>query len=225
MLDQALIIEPNNPADSCVIWLHGLGASRRDFEPVAHMLQAQFPCMRFVLPQAPEQPVTINGGMRMPSWYDILSISPAKRAINLEQLEQSSQDLVQVMRAQIQDGIEPQRIFLAGFSQGGAVVLHTAFLRWQQALGGVLALSTYAPTFEDAPPAVMAHPTLCMHGRYDGVVPVVMGQAVQQQLEQWQVPVSWHDYPMQHEVCHEQIADIGHWLHQQLQAADKTGNI
>lgn len=217
MLDEALIIESKQTADSCVIWLHGLGASRRDFEPVAHMLQAQFPSMRFILPQAPDQAVTINGGMLMPSWYDILSISPGKRAISVEQLEQSSQKLLQCVDAQIADGINPKRIFLAGFSQGGAVVLHTAFLRCQQQLGGVLALSTYAPTFEDGQQPLVAQSALCMHGRYDGVVPLVMGQAVQQQLTQWQMPVSWYDYPMQHEVCHEQIIDIGHWLHQQLQ--------
>lgn len=218
MLDKALIIEPGKPADSCVIWLHGLGAGRRDFEPVAHMLQAQFPAMRFILPQAPEQAVTINGGMRMPSWYDILAISPGKRAISTEQLEESSQALIRTIETQRDQGINPQRIFLAGFSQGGAVVLHTAFLRWQHPLGGVIALSTYAPTFEDARQPALAHPALCMHGRYDGVVPLVMGQAVMQQLQQWQVPVSWHDYPMQHEVCQEQISEIGHWLHQQLEA-------
>lgn len=217
MLDQALIVEPEQTADSCVIWLHGLGASRRDFEPVAHMLQAQFPKMRFILPQAPEQAVTINGGMRMASWYDILAISPGKRAISIEQLEASSQALIRTLESQRDSGINPARIFLAGFSQGGAVVLHTAFLRWQQPLGGVIALSTYAPTFEEVAEPSAIHPTLCMHGRYDGVVPVIMGQAVQQQLLEWQVPVSWHDYPMQHEVCQEQIVEIGHWLHQQLQ--------
>lgn len=216
MLDTALIVEALKPADACVIWLHGLGAGRSDFEPVARMLQPQLPSVRFILPQAPTQPVTINGGMAMPSWYDILAISPGKRSINSEQLEASSQAVIRTIEAQRDSGINPERIFLAGFSQGGAVVLHTAFLRWQQPLGGVLALSTYAPTFEDAPAPVLRYPTLCMHGRYDGVVPFMMGQAVRQQLTEWQVPVSWKDYPMQHEVCHEQIIEIGHWLHGQL---------
>lgn len=216
MLDTALIVEALKPADACVIWLHGLGASRTDFEPVARMLQPQLPTVRFILPQAPTQAVTINGGMAMPSWYDILSISPGKRAISTEQLEASSEALIRTIEAQRDSGIDPQRIFLAGFSQGGAVVLHTAFLRWQQQLGGVLALSTYAPTFEDASPPQHSFPVLSMHGRYDGVVPMVMGQAAYQQLTQWNMPVTWKDYPMQHEVSHEQIVDIGHWLYKQL---------
>ena len=144
MLETALIVEALKPADACVIWLHGLGASRNDFEPVARMLQPQLPHVRFILPQAPTQAVTINGGYKMPSWYDILSISPGKRAINSDQLEESSQKLIRTIEAQRDARIDPKRIFLAGFSQGGAVVLHTAYLRWHAPLGGVMALSTYA---------------------------------------------------------------------------------
>ena len=219
MIKNALVIESLQPADSCVIWLHGLGADRSDFEPVAHMLQPQLPTTRFILPQAPNQAVTINGGYEMPSWYDILSISPGKRAINSQQLETSAQQLITLMEQQRDSGISPTRLFLAGFSQGGAVVLHTAFLRWNEPLGGVMALSTYAPTFEEVSvlnPLQASRPTLCMHGRNDPVVPFIMGQAAQQQLEQWGVPVTWHDYPMEHAVCQEQIADIGNWLSAQL---------
>lgn len=220
MIKNALIVESLQPADACVIWLHGLGADRSDFEPVARMLQPQLPSTRFILPQAPTQAVTINGGYAMPSWYDILSISPGKRAINSEQLESSTQQLISLMEQQRDSGISPTRVFLAGFSQGGAVVLHTAFLRWNAPLGGVIALSTYAPTFEkitNLNPLQARTATLCMHGVHDPVVPLFMGQAVQQQLEQWGVPVTWHDYPMEHEVCQQQIADIGYWLSQQLQ--------
>lgn len=216
MLEAALIVEALKPADACVIWLHGLGADRSDFEPVARMLQPQLPHVRFILPQAPTQAVTINGGYKMPSWYDILSISPGKRAINSEQLEASSQKLLGLMEQQRDSGIDPARIFLAGFSQGGAVVLHTAYLRWQQPLGGVLALSTYAPTFEDVEQPVARPPALNMHGRYDGVVPVMMGQAAWQQLNEWNVFTTWKDYPMQHEVTQEQILDIGNWLYARL---------
>ena len=219
MIKNALIVESLQPADACVIWLHGLGADRSDFEPVARMLQPQLPSTRFILPQAPSQAVTINGGYAMPSWYDILSISPGKRAINSEQLETSAQQLITLMEQQRDSGISPTRLFLAGFSQGGAVVLHTAFLRWNDALGGVLALSTYAPTFEQATainPLQARTPTLFMHGRNDPVVPFFMGQAAQQQLQSWGVPVTWHDYPMEHEVCQQQIADIGNWLSTQL---------
>ena len=219
MIKNALIVESLQPADACVIWLHGLGADRSDFEPVARMLQPQLPSTRFILPQAPSQAVTINGGFVMPSWYDILSISPGKRAINSEQLETSAQQLIALMEQQRDSGISPARLFLAGFSQGGAVVLHTAFLRWNDVLGGVLALSTYAPTFEHVTalnPLQVRTATLCMHGSNDPVVPLFMGQAVQQQLQSWGVPVTWHDYPMEHEVCQQQIADIGHWLSKQL---------
>lgn len=219
MIKNALTVESLQPADACVIWLHGLGADRTDFEPVARMLQPQLPTTRFILPQAPTQAVTINGGYVMPSWYDILSISPGKRSINSEQLETSSQQLITLMEQQRDSGISPTRLFLAGFSQGGAVVLHTAFLRWHEALGGVLALSTYAPTFESVSalsPVQMRTPTLCMHGRNDPVVPFFMGQAVQQQLDSWGVAVTWRDYPMEHAVCPEQITDIGLWLKQQL---------
>lgn len=220
MIKNALIVESLQPTDACVIWLHGLGADRTDFEPVARMLQPQLPSTRFILPQAPTRAVTINGGYVMPSWYDILSISPGKRAINSEQLEASAQQLITLMEQQRDSGISPTRLFLAGFSQGGAVVLHTAFLRWNEALGGVLALSTYAPTFENVSainPLQARTPTLCMHGRNDPVVPFAMGQAVQQQLTVWGVPVSWQDYPMEHAVCQEQITDIGNWLSAQLQ--------
>lgn len=219
MIKNALTVESLQPADACVIWLHGLGATRNDFEPVARMLQPQLPSTRFILPQAPNQAVTINGGMVMPSWYDILSISPGKRAINSEQLETSTQQLISLMEQQRDSGINPSRIILAGFSQGGAVVLHTAFLRWNEPLGGVMALSTYAPTFENVTelnPLQARTPALCMHGVHDPVVPLFMGQAAQQQLETWGVPVTWHEYPMQHEVCQQQIADIGDWLSKQL---------
>lgn len=219
MIKNALIVESLQPADSCVIWLHGLGADRTDFEPVARMLQPQLPRTRFILPQAPSQAVTINGGYEMPSWYDILAIAPGKRSINSEQLEASAQQLISLMEQQRDSGISPTRLFLAGFSQGGAVVLHTAFLRWNEPLGGVMALSTYAPTFEQVSSLSSLQtriPTLCMHGVNDPVVPLAMGQAVQQQLETWGVPVTWHDYPMEHAVCQEQITDIGTWLSAQL---------
>lgn len=220
MINNALIVEAVQPADSCVIWLHGLGADRSDFEPVARMLQPQLPSTRFILPQAPNQAVTINGGLTMPSWYDILSISPGKRSINSQQLETATQQLMTLMEQQRDTGIAPTRLFLAGFSQGGAVVLHTAFLRWNEPLGGVMALSTYAPTFEqvtELSPVQARTPTLCMHGAHDPVVPFFMGQAVQEQLTTWGVPVTWYDYPMEHAVCQEQIADIGNWLSAQLQ--------
>jgi len=213
-----LILEPSNSADACVIWLHGLGADRYDFLPVAEALQQRLLSTRFVLPQAPTRPVTINGGWSMPSWYDILAMSPA-RAINRDQLEASAQQVISLLEAQRDAGIDPARIFLAGFSQGGAVVLHTAFLRWQGPLGGVIALSTYAPTFTEPSafaPAALQYPVLCLHGSRDDVVPMAMGRAAFQTLQDAGVTAAWHDYPMGHEVLPEEIRDIGAWLAESL---------
>lgn len=217
-MSDTLILQPTLAADACVIWLHGLGADRYDFLPVAEALQERLPGTRFVLPQAPTQAVTINGGWAMPSWYDILAMSPA-RAINLEQLEASAQRLVALIEAQRDSGIDPARIFLAGFSQGGAVVLHTAFLRWQGALGGVLALSTYAPTFADDMQLADTKkqlPALCLHGRFDEVVPIDLGRAAHDRLQACGVAVQWRDYPMAHEVLPEEILDIADWLENRL---------
>jgi phospholipase/carboxylesterase len=213
-MDQPLILQPNQSADACVIWLHGLGADRYDFMPVAEALQQRLPSTRFVLPQAPSRAVTINGGYVMPSWYDILAMSPA-RAINREQLEASSQQIIQLIEAQRDSGINPARIILAGFSQGGAVVFHTAFLRWNGPLGGVLALSTYAPTFNDDVQLAQDKqqlPVYCLHGRADDVVLPAMGRAAYDYLASQGVPVKWQDYPMSHEVLPEEIQDIGAWL-------------
>ncbi|MDO8696104.1 MAG: alpha/beta hydrolase [Pseudomonas sp.] len=213
-MDQPLILQPTQSADACVIWLHGLGADRYDFMPVAEALQQRLPSTRFVLPQAPTRAVTINGGYAMPSWYDILAMSPA-RAINREQLEASTQQIIQLIEAQRDSGINPARIILAGFSQGGAVVLHTAFLRWNGPLGGVLALSTYAPTFSpelQLPADKKQLPVYCLHGRSDDVVLPAMGRAAHDYLLSQGVPVTWQDYPMSHEVLSEEIQDIGNWL-------------
>ncbi|WP_213879137.1 alpha/beta fold hydrolase [Pseudomonas sp. dw_358] len=214
-----LVFKPINAADACVIWLHGLGADQSDFAPVAQMLQRSLQSTRFILPQAPSRPVSINGGYAMPSWYDILSMSPGARAISREELDHSAATVVGLIEAQIADGIDPSRIFLAGFSQGGAVVLHTAYLAWQGTLGGVLALSTYAPTFDDElkiNPNQQATPALSLHGTSDAVVAYEMGQRAHTYLEQWGVTADWQHYPMGHEVLPEEIVDIGHWLAQRI---------
>ncbi|AZC61554.1 alpha/beta hydrolase [Pseudomonas chlororaphis] len=217
-MTEPLILQPSKPVDACVIWLHGLGADRYDFLPVAEALQESLLTTRFVLPQAPTRAVTINGGYAMPSWYDILAMSPA-RAINREQLEESAKCLSDLIEAQRASGIDPSRIFLAGFSQGGAVVLHTAFLKWQGPLGGVLALSTYAPTFSDELELSASQqriPTLCLHGQYDEVVQNSMGRTAYEYLKHHGVTATWHEYPMGHEVLPEEIRDIGAWLGERL---------
>ncbi|MBU4626220.1 alpha/beta fold hydrolase [Pseudomonas sp. BF61] len=213
-----LILQPAKPADACVIWLHGLGADRYDFLPVAEALQETLLSTRLVLPQAPTRAVSINGGYEMPSWYDILAMTPA-RAISREQLDESAKMVIDLIDQQKASGIDASRIFLAGFSQGGAVVLHAAFMKWQGALGGVLALSTYAPTFSDELELSASQqriPALCLHGQYDEVVQNAMGRSAYEHLKQQGVTVTWQEYPMGHEVLPEEIRDIGQWLSQRL---------
>ena len=217
-MTQPLIIQPQKTADACVIWLHGLGADRYDFMPVAEILQQSLLSTRFVLPQAPTRAVTINGGYAMPSWYDIKAMSPA-RSISEEELEESADMVVGLIEAQRQSGIDANRIFLAGFSQGGAVVFHTAYLKWQGPLGGVLALSTYAPTFTETLPLSASQqriPALCLHGQYDEVVQNAMGRTAYERLKAAGVSVTWQEYPMGHEVLPEEIRDIGTWLAKRL---------
>lgn len=213
-----LILEPQNTADACVIWLHGLGADRYDFMPVAEALQEHLLSTRFVMPQAPNRPVTINGGYEMPSWYDIKAMTPA-RAIDQDQLEASADQVIALIKAEQAKGISLSRIVLAGFSQGGAVVLHTAYIKWQEALGGVLALSTYAPTFADGIELTACQqrtPALCLHGVHDPVVVPSMGRTAFEHLKRWGVEASWQEYPMEHEVLPQEIQDIYAWLSQKL---------
>ena len=217
-MTQPLIIQPQKTADACVIWLHGLGADRYDFMPVAEILQQSLLTTRFVLPQAPTRAVSINGGYEMPSWYDILAMTPA-RAISREQLDESAKMVIDLIDQQKASGIDASRIFLAGFSQGGAVVLHAAFMKWQGALGGVLALSTYAPTFSDELELSASQqriPVLSLHGQYDDVVQNSMGRTAYEHLKQRGVTVTWQEYPMGHEVLPEEIRDIGAWLTERL---------
>jgi phospholipase/carboxylesterase len=213
-----LILQPAKPADACVIWLHGLGADRYDFLPVAEALQEKLLSTRFVLPQAPTRAVTINGGYEMPSWYDIKAMSPA-RSISIEELEESAKTVTDLIDEQKSSGIDPSRIFLAGFSQGGAVVFHTAFLKWQGPLGGVIALSTYAPTFGDELQLSASQqriPVLCLHGQYDDVVQNAMGRSAFEHLKARGVTATWQEYPMGHEVLPQEIRDIGDWLSKRL---------
>lgn len=207
------IISPASPADACVIWLHGLGADRFDFVPVVEALALPAAHrVRFLFPQAPTRPVTINGGFPMPSWYDILGMAPA-RAINHDQLQASADMVTALIKEQTDAGVPLQRIILAGFSQGGAVVLHAA-LQSGLALGGVMALSTYGPTLDSLIDgnSTTPLPVFCAHGRHDEVVQTRLGREAHDLLQTAGHQVQWHDYPMGHEVCPEEIADIRQWL-------------
>ena len=199
-----------NPAAS-VIWLHGLGADGHDFEPVVPALKLVKP-VRFVFPHAPVRPVTINGGMRMRAWYDIFQFGGGPED---EKGIRESQKLLEELIEK-----ETRPVFLAGFSQGGAIVLQTA-LRHPERLAGVLALSTYLPlssTLEkEASPANQRLPIFMAHGQYDDIIPIRRAEASREALARLGYEVEWHAYPMPHSVCAPEIEDIGKFLARVLQ--------
>ncbi|WP_352338208.1 dienelactone hydrolase family protein [Psychrobacter sp. 16-MNA-CIBAN-0192] len=216
----AVIVEhsPTNKAiNRAVIWLHGLGASGHDFEPVVSQLGlANDMAVRFIFPHAPERAVTINGGMVMPAWYDILEMS-IERKVDVSQIETSSQQIADLISREIERGIQPEHIVIAGFSQGGAVAYHLA-LSYPQRLAGLMALSTYFATNETISysAANKDMPILIEHGTHDPVVPVVLGEQAEQLLSTKGYSVEYHTYPMAHQVCMPQIQGIGKWLNQVL---------
>ncbi len=201
-----------------IIWLHGLGADGHDFVPIAGELNLPV-AVRYIFPHAPMRPVTINGGFVMRAWYDIAGqdIGAQQDAAGIR----ASQACVEALIAQETGrGIAPHHIFLAGFSQGGAIALHTA-LRQPERLGGVLALSTYLPlaeTFAQEASTDARHtPIFMAHGRSDPVVPYALGTASRDALLEWGYAVEWREYAMQHSVCEPELRDIEAWLAPRLQ--------
>lgn len=212
-------LEPASPATAAVIWLHGLGASGDDFAPIVPELRLPADLtIRFVLPHAPMQPVTINGGMIMPSWYDIISID-VDRKFNAGQLKMSANSVVDLIEREISRGIPSERIVLAGFSQGGAVAFEAA-LSFAKPLAGLLALSTYFATEHSVVvnPANNALKTFVFHGKLDDVVPELLGRRAVSALERMGFEPEYRTYPMYHEVCFEEIEDISNCLRQCLGA-------
>jgi phospholipase/carboxylesterase len=207
---QALEIDTGPQPQASVIWLHGLGADGHDFEPIVPELGLRKP-VRFVFPHAPVRPVTLNQGMRMRAWYDILQLGGGPED---EPGIRASQQLVEEMIAQSRES-GMKRIVLAGFSQGGAVVLQTA-LRHREALAGVLALSTYLPlntTLEaERSAANRPLPIFMAHGVYDDIIPLARAEQSRQILEHLDYKVEWHTYRMPHSVCPEEIKDISEFL-------------
>ncbi len=202
-----------NPVGS-IVWLHGLGADGHDFEPIVPelALPAHLP-LRFVFPHAPVRPVTINGGMATRAWFDILSLERAGRA-EASSLEQSSASLLALVDRERDRGIPADRIVLAGFSQGGAVVLHTV-LRQPLELAGIMALSTFLPALDTGTsraPGDPATPVFMAHGTYDPVLPLALGRECAQTFEGLGYRVEWHEYPMAHAVCPQEIVAIRDWL-------------
>jgi len=212
-----IMLESGKNPQHSIIWLHGLGADGGDFVPVADELKLPV-AVRYIFPDAPMRPVTINGGMVMRAWYDI--VSPSMAAQQDAAGIRASQSLIEALIAQeVQRNIAPGNIYLAGFSQGGAIALHTA-LRHPVPLGGVLALSTYLPlagkAAGEALPGTRDTPIFMAHGRGDPVIPFELGAGSRDALLGLGYTVVWHEYAMQHSVCEEELRDIEVWLTHQI---------
>jgi phospholipase/carboxylesterase len=207
-----------NPSGS-VIWLHGLGADGHDFEPIVPELRLPGSlALRFVFPHAPVRPVTINGGMSMRAWYDIFSLD-RDGPVDEDGIRRSGVILDGLIRREQERGIDARRIVVAGFSQGGAIAIHSA-LRFPDRLAGLMALSTYLPlhgylaaeVLDNEAAANKDLPIFMAHGSFDPVLPFQMGRSSADLLIESGFNVEWHDYPMAHAVCTEEIDDIRQWL-------------
>jgi len=215
---ETIELETNPNPTAAVIWMHGLGADGNDFVPIVNEIDLSgAPGIRFIFPHAPTRPVTINNGHVMRAWYDIAfgDLEGKTRKADEKGVRESQAQIGQLIARENSRGIAASKIVLAGFSQGGAIALHTG-LRYPETLAGVMALSTYLPLAEsfaqEATPANAKTPVFMAHGTHDPVVPYAMGNSSREQLQQAGYALVWHEYPMQHSVCLEEVADIGRWL-------------
>jgi phospholipase/carboxylesterase len=215
----AVVLNPSTAATATVIWLHGLGADGFDFVPIVNELRLP-PTLaaRFIFPHATPRPVTINNGFVMRAWYDITGFGP-ERAEDDVGIRESDGVVRKYIEQQIAQGIAASKVVVAGFSQGGAIALHTG-LRYPERLAGIMALSTYLPlrttVANEASSMNRDIPILMCHGSHDGVVPPTLGAASRSTLEHLGYAVAWHSYPMAHQVCMEEVIDISKWLQARL---------
>jgi phospholipase/carboxylesterase len=212
---ETIEVETAPKPNAAVIWLHGLGADGHDFEPVVpEIVRRGERAWRFVFPNAPPRPVTLNGGMSMRAWYDILGFdrTAAEDTAGFRATDAHIRELIEREAAR---GIPAGRVVLAGFSQGGAVSLYTA-PRYSERLAGVMALSCYLPLAGRLPaerlPANDGVPIFMAHGLSDAMLPIAMGLHARDSLKTLGYPVEWHQYPMAHSVCQPEIADIREFL-------------
>jgi phospholipase/carboxylesterase len=216
--DPPIEIETGPAPTHAVIWLHGLGADGNDFVPIVSELELPAVSVRFVFPHAPMQPVTINHGYVMRAWYDIVDVEFGRRE-DERGVRASQQRLEQLIERETGRGIVPERIVLAGFSQGGAIALQTG-LRHRQQLAGIMALSTYVPlassVAQERDPANADTPVYMAHGARDEIIPLHVAQRSRQMLTDLGYRVEWHEYAMPHSVCMEEIDHIGAWLRRVL---------
>lgn len=207
-------IETGAQPQASVIWLHGLGADGHDFEPIVAQLDLPRTPIRFVFPHAPLQPVTINGGYVMRAWYDVLN-QDLERREDAQGVRASQRLIESLLSREKKRGSLAARIVLAGFSQGGAIALHTG-LRHAERLGGIMALSTYVPIAAslaaEASAANRDVPIFYAHGRQDPIIPFARARASRELLQSLGWQVEWHGYDMPHALCAQEVADIGAWL-------------
>ncbi len=218
-IPETVEVESGESPSGSVIWLHGLGADGHDFEPLVPELRLGGKVdLRFVFPHAPVRPVTINGGMSMRAWYDIFSLDRGGPQ-DESGIRGSGAQLELLIEREQSRGIPCERIVLAGFSQGGAIATHTA-LRHAEPLGGLMALSTYLPLQEKFEAEVVKNessqsrslPVFMAHGSFDPMLPLPLGEHSRELLDAAGFNVDWHDYPMAHAVCAEEVVDIRNWL-------------
>jgi phospholipase/carboxylesterase len=219
LLDCIEINPPGGPI-ATIIWLHGLGADGHDFEAIVPELRLpeSLP-IRYVFPHAPERSITINAGLRMRAWFDILDLKHRADSIDIDQFLESGDLIKALIKNELKSGIPSNRILLAGFSQGGAIVLDTG-LRYPKQLAGILAMSMHLPTIynlaTELSPANRKVPIMMAHGQMDPVIPVAKAIETRQELTRLGYAVRWHEYPMQHTVCANEIREIRSWLLQIL---------
>jgi phospholipase/carboxylesterase len=218
-MDAPIEIETSASPTACMIWLHGLGADGHDFEGLIPQLRLPPSlALRFVFPHAPFRPVTINGGAVMRAWYDI-AMNDGGLDQNMGHVQESTEFLSGLIQQQLQRGMEPERILLGGFSQGGAIAMHTG-LTYPQRLAGILSLSAPLPDARRLMDSIHEKnidlPIFVAHGKDDPLIPFSSAQAVYDQLKNQDMNVEWHSYPMGHAVIPEEIVDVARWLTQVL---------
>ncbi len=215
---ETIIIETSQPIQQSVIWLHGLGADGHDFAPIVPELN--IPNTRFIFPHAPHQAITMNNGYEMRAWYDLygLTLQTKQDEAGMRAMQQEIESLIE---AEIKQGIPANKIVLAGFSQGGAMAFFTG-LRYPKRLAGILALSTYVSLKEkladEAHQANKDTPIFMAHGSFDSIITLDTCLFSRRLLEDLDYRIEWHEYPMPHSVCSEEIEDIARFLKQVFHA-------
>lgn len=216
---ETVTVETGPSPTFTIIWMHGLGADGHDFEPlVPELVDKSLPALRFIFPHAPVRPVTVNNGYAMRAWYDIIGID-RRSAEDFAGISASAAGITALIRQENERGIATSRIALAGFSQGGAMALHTG-TRHPEALAGIIGLSCYLPLADrlgaDRSAENQATPIFMAHGAQDPVVPYPLGDESRQLLVAAGYAVDWHSYPMPHSLCEPEVRDLRGWLARHL---------